>query len=372
MQRICFVIPSLSIGGAEMSMVKMANILLKQGNQVCVITFSSGSYNELASQLQKRISVQAIGGLNSSDPRLWFRLRRMLKHLRPTVVIGWSLYANLVCCLVTRRSYEWLLVLSERIYLPMAFSSRKLGFVFKDRVTLLAVKYLYRRACLITTNSRMSLRFLRGYTGGNTEKFAFLPNVIDVDDAIKMSNMEVNVIPKVSGPHILAVGRLDYQKGFDILLRSFAEVRKKRQWNLVIVGDGPDSSFLKRLGQKLGIANVVHWVGKVDNPFPYYGWADMVLVPSRFEGFPNVPLEAMACGKAVICANCKTGPTELTMGGRFGKLVPVEDVLALADAMIALGDDQKLSAELGRVAQEHIRKNYDASNIISFLNRQLN
>jgi glycosyltransferase involved in cell wall biosynthesis len=107
------------------------------------------------------------------------------------------------------------------------------------------------------------------------------------------------------------------------------------------------------------VSDAIHWVGAVSNPYPYYLWADLVVVPSRFEGFPNVLLEAMACGRATIAADCKTGPRELTENGRYGVLVPVNDIAALAQGIVELANDVGKQRLLGNAAREHVQKLYD-------------
>jgi glycosyltransferase involved in cell wall biosynthesis len=163
------------------------------------------------------------------------------------------------------------------------------------------------------------------------------------------------------GPRILAIGRLDAQKGFDVLLNAFAVVRRHYPWRLVLVGDGPEREALHALARRSGLDDAVEWIGAIRNPFPYYRWADLVVMPSRFEGFPNVALEAMSCGKPVICANCKTGPREVTQNGRYGMLVKVNDVDSLAEAILTLGADAERRVQLGRLAQNHVRATYDVS-----------
>jgi glycosyltransferase involved in cell wall biosynthesis len=102
-------------------------------------------------------------------------------------------------------------------------------------------------------------------------------------------------------------------------------------------------------------------LGEKIDPFPYYGWADIVVIPSRFEGFPNVLLEAMACGKAAIVSNCLTGPYEITSQGKFGQLVPVENAEALAAEILHLGEHKILRETLGQQASIHIASKYDTN-----------
>jgi glycosyltransferase involved in cell wall biosynthesis len=166
------------------------------------------------------------------------------------------------------------------------------------------------------------------------------------------------------GPKILGLGRLHWQKGFDVLLRALAIIRKERNWSLVLAGDGPERDSLRALAAELSIRGSVAFVGPVEDPYPLYAWSDLVVVPSRYEGFPNVLLEALACGKPVVATDCRTGPREVTAMGQHGVLVPVDDATSLARAIVSLGEEQRLSRKLGAAAQEHIRRYYDHAAVI--------
>src|SRR5262249_16232047 len=156
-----------------------------------------------------------------------------------------------------------------------------------------------------------SVRFMRHFVGKGP-RFIELPNLIDTDLVNNYARLPPQLMPRpVYGPKLLAIGRLAHQKGFDLLFEALAVVRRTHPWTLVLVGGGPEAERLRRLAAQLEIEAAVQWVGAVTNPFPYYHWADLVVLPSRFEGFPNVALEAMACERAVICADCKSGPREL-------------------------------------------------------------
>jgi glycosyltransferase involved in cell wall biosynthesis len=134
-------------------------------------------------------------------------------------------------------------------------------------------------------------------------------------------------------PVVLAVGRLHWQKDFATLIRAFAVLRGRRPARLVILGEGPERAKLDGLAAALGVAAEVHFAGFVDNPFAWMSRASVLTVTSLSEGFGNVIVEALACGLPVVSAACAGGPREILDGGRFGRLVPVCDAQALADAM---------------------------------------
>jgi glycosyltransferase involved in cell wall biosynthesis len=134
-------------------------------------------------------------------------------------------------------------------------------------------------------------------------------------------------------PVLLAVGRLAPEKDFATLLYAFEKLSRRQRARLVVLGDGPEYDSLVRLSAKLGIENIVDFRGFEPNPFRYMKRAAALVSSSRYEGFGNVLVEALACGTAVISTDCPCGPAEILDGGRFGKLIPVGDVNALADAM---------------------------------------
>jgi glycosyltransferase involved in cell wall biosynthesis len=127
-------------------------------------------------------------------------------------------------------------------------------------------------------------------------------------------------------------------KGFRILLKAFSEVRTVRMCRLVILGEGPERSALTDLASSLGISDDVALPGFDENPYRWMRRAAAFVLSSYHEGFPSVLLEAMACGVPVVSTDCPSGPDEILEGGRWGRLVPVEDASAMADAMIGAMD----------------------------------
>jgi glycosyltransferase involved in cell wall biosynthesis len=354
--RIAFVIPNLSLGGAERSLVKLANGLTRNSFDVHLVIFGRPEPS-LENELDRTIGTVFLGGDSSWSPRLWVQLVRTLRRIRPDLVFGWSLFANLAVTWLQPFHGCRRVIVSERNYLPEM--ARELPR-WRWRLLQTLMRWCYRRARYVTANSAPSVEAVRGWVGPGPE-YVVIPNMIQVDAArasadLPAPGMPVSVRDRLC---ILALGRLVFQKGFDVLLSAFAEVRRVRDWDLVIVGQGELEAQLKQQAATLGLSDRVHWLGRQPVPFPYYQAADLVVVPSRFEGIPNVLLEAMALGRPTISADCMTGPRILTENGRFGVLVPVEDSAALAAAIVEVGDDAERRAELGRRAGEHIARTYD-------------
>jgi len=142
---------------------------------------------------------------------------------------------------------------------------------------------------------------------------------------------------KVEKVQLVSVGRLIYQKGFDLLLKAFHFAGKKApNIYLTIVGGGPEEERLKREAADLKISDRVHFTGHRDNPFDYMVKADLCISPSRWEGLPNVVLEALACGTPVLAFDCPGGTSEILVDKKNGWLIPAEDWEAMGGKIIQI------------------------------------
>lgn len=139
-------------------------------------------------------------------------------------------------------------------------------------------------------------------------------------------------------PLILGAGRLAPQKDFETLLRAFALVRRRRPARLAILGDGELLPSLRGLADRLGIRREALFPGFARNPFAWMARAGVFALSSKWEGFGNVLVEALACGCPVVSTDCPSGPAEILDGGTWGRLVPVGDPPAMAEAILATLD----------------------------------
>ena len=157
---------------------------------------------------------------------------------------------------------------------------------------------------------------------------------------------------RIARPLVLAIGRLTEQKGFDLLLDAFHRSGLARAgWHLAILGEGPARSALEQQATALGMAEAVTFPGFVDVG-QWLRRADLFVLSSRYEGFPNALMEAMQMQRACISFDCPSGPRDLIENDRNGLLVPPQDVAALSEALQRLAADPALRSRLGAEASK--------------------
>jgi glycosyltransferase involved in cell wall biosynthesis len=156
---------------------------------------------------------------------------------------------------------------------------------------------------------------------------------------------------------VVAVGRLTRQKGFDLLLEAFAQCHHRHgQWTLRILGEGEEREALEFQASRLKITDAVELIGVVKDHEAHLRSSQLYVLASRYEGFPNSLLEAMAMGLAVIATDCPTGPADIVAHNENGLLVPPNNVAALASAMDRLMADSEERQRLGVRAGEVVER----------------
>lgn len=345
--KVAFAIASLRSGGAERVITNLANLFSDHGHQVTLFVFDRGEpFYPINSNVNTRfIHPFTPGNIFETTIflfRVIFILKNNLKEIRPDGLISFLTLTNVICIIAGKMSGTHVFI-SERIGLD----HREKKLVEAGR------KFLYRFASGIVFQTQRIIDAYREHKISLPKNIAIIRNPLP---AAFLTTTEVIQRTKI----ILGVGRLEKQKGFDILIKAFSKISNGHQdWQLHIVGDGREKSSLKALSESLGSDHVV-FRSSAKNIKTIYEKSSIFVLSSRFEGFPNVLCEAMASGCACISFDCNYGPAEIITHGNNGLLAPPEDEEALANYLEILINDTALRTKLSNGALQ-IRRNLEPS-----------
>ncbi|MDM9632613.1 glycosyltransferase [Robiginitalea aurantiaca] len=184
------------------------------------------------------------------------------------------------------------------------------------------------------------------------EKITVIYNGINVDQLPKTSVEE-------NGFRLLTLGRLEYQKNHEFLIRLAAELKQRHlNFQMIIGGEGRLRGALEKLSNELGVQDVVRFAGFIETPLEFINTADIFLLPSYWEGFGYVLAEASLCQKPIIAFNLSSNP-ELVIEGETGFLVPENDIDQFADRVMELYQDKEKRTAFGKNGFHHIVQNFD-------------
>ena len=198
---------------------------------------------------------------------------------------------------------------------------------------------LYRQADLLIGNSSgVSAALRRMLSRGSRQRPPRIETILNPVDAEAIARLASEPIlhpwlKQKTWPVIVSVGRLVRAKQFGLLLHAFALLRPALDARLMICGSGGQHDRLQALATRLGIADRIELLGYQSNPFRYVAAADLFVCSSLFEGSSNALIEAIALGTPCVSTDCPSGAREILDDGRLGPLVPVDDPVALAEAM---------------------------------------
>jgi glycosyltransferase involved in cell wall biosynthesis len=210
----------------------------------------------------------------------------------------------------------------------------------------------------------------QAFYGCSRAKMRVIPNGVDIEE-VDRARIEAPSHPWATNeiPLVVGMGRLCPQKGFDVLLRAFSLVsRKIPEARLLLLGKGEDGPRLAEEASSLGLHERVDFPGWLTNPHAVISRAAVFVLSSRYEGFPNGVLEAMACGTPVIATDCPSGPREIIDGG-VGRLVPVDDCKAMAGALVELLEDRGLREAMARRGRERVEERYSLPRMVAAYER---
>lgn len=354
-RRITLVIYSLGRGGAQRIITELANHWTDAGHDVALVTFAPDpSSTYFLDPRVERLRLSAAGASTNPAQAIYRNvvalrmLRNTFRAQGPDVILSFMTRANVLTLLAAwgLRSKK---IISERVdphhaaVPPIWRLLRRMSYPLAE---LIVVQTESVRSNCATVSSAW--------------RCAVIPNPLsqtfenESETAIDLRrDLGLATDTKI----VIGIGRLMPQKGFDFLIRAFAKCHARHhEWHLVIVGEGNEKERLRDLSRNCGVATRTHLPGLAQSPRQLLQQADLFVLSSRYEGFPNTLLEAMSCGIAVVSFACPSGPEEIIDDGIDGILVKNGDVAELSKALEGLmADDTKRSA-LGKNAQRNVRR----------------
>lgn len=339
-------------GGAERVAALLCNHWVEQGHDVTLMPTFSGR-GECYYALNTKVKLDFLADRIAKKrwpvfERLWRlnALRQMIRRSNPDVVVSFLTHVN-VAALLAGCGCKIPVVVSERVYPP----AYQLSFFYQQMR-----KRLYPTAHAVVVQSEDTLNWLSENIPA--ARGVVIANPVLLPDE-KQRTPASGFLVHEQKRFLLAVGRLEHQKGFDVLIQAFAEIASLQiEWHLVIVGEGSERKKLEQLVGQLGLDDRISLPGRTDNVSDWYQQADLFVLSSRFEGFPNALLEAMANGVPAVSFDCQTGPSDIIQNGVNGMLVaPENGAFGLAKALSSLMTDASLREKLGQQAT-YVRERY--------------
>jgi len=359
---IAIVLPYLKAGGTERQASYIANDLSEKGHRVTVVCIERQSaFRDLFN-----VPVEYLNSKNSN-----FKLLANFKNLVNTLV-------RLQIDVVLSRAWSVNLVTSaaaSKADIPsVLFLSGSIDLSHHSGIKRKIHKHFIQKAAHVISVSNKAKGNCVRWLQIDKNKITVIHNGVDLKRVAKKS-AHTEILPeyltKLEAPKIVFVGRLIHRKGLDLLLKSISEIKGIDQTvELIVVGGGEEKPAYKKLAQDLGIYKNVHFVGEQKNPFPFMKLADIFVLPSRSEGFPNVLLEAMALGLPVIASNCETGPGEI-LNGKNGLLVDPNSSESLFEPLNLLLNNDTVRSEIGSSGKDTVRQYFQIQKQLDKIERTL-
>jgi GalNAc-alpha-(1->4)-GalNAc-alpha-(1->3)-diNAcBac-PP-undecaprenol alpha-1,4-N-acetyl-D-galactosaminyltransferase len=356
--RILFFVSSMHAGGAERVAATLASGWARRGDSVTLAptyTKKGSCFYSLNPAVRLVWVADRMGWLGRTlFPSLskWFAIRRLVRESNPDVIISFLTNVNVVILFATR-GLGVPVIVCERT--NPAFSSSAGTFLQRLR------RFSYPWADAVVLQSQDSVDAFKQMVP-RVKTLLVVPNPLPPD------LRDVDITPAVPAPArrlVLGMGRLVPSKRFDALIQAFAALATDYpDWDLVIWGDGPQRDELIQQIQETGLASRISLPGRTEQPWQEMAKADIFVLTSQVEGFPNVLLEAMALGRACVTVDCPSGPRELSQDGKYALLTPLDDQPALCRAMAQLMDDSTLRDVMGRHAAASVQERYGLPEIM--------
>lgn len=351
MKNVIFFIGSLQAGGTEAKLARNFLPFLKRRgnlNPKILLLRERGEFLDLLPEGIEKLSLDE--SADTSLARMIPRFRDALANLKADTVISCMWYPAIISYLTRKLGLaDFRHIVHDTVnmteYVKDHFVHEKYRWL-KIHLT----KRAYRDAEAVIVVSNGEKEDLIKNFGIPANQISVVYNPVNGEAVAKLSDEDAGIDFDV--PMVVTAGRLVHQKGIDILLRAFRQVRNVAASKLLILGSGEKREELISLTRSLNLSEDVIFLGMQMNPFKFMRKAAVFCLASRYEGLGNVILEAMALGVPVIVTDCPSGPSEIIAGGRYGILVKPEDPGAIAEALLRVLSDRGLQETLSGLSLE--------------------
>ena len=363
------VVPALTGGGAEKVASTLLELLAKSDENLKVILIMLRK--ERVDIRQPNIEIICLDLQDTGNMvhsvfrffRLIWRLAKIMRHVRPHTIISFMDYLNVVCVMsnfLSRAGSR--VVLTVHTLLVSYLQTYAEGY--REKMLRRLALLTYGKADAIIAVSKGVRDDLVKIFRIDAARVHIIPNPVDIETIHVLSLEGVDeTIFSGDFPVILAAGRLSKEKGFAHLIKTFSGLRTICHARLVILGEGREEANLRKLSGELGVADDVIFLGYKDNPYKYMKHATILVVPSLYEGFSLIIVEAMACGVPVIATRSYAGIEDIIEHEKSGLLVPADDQKSLGEAMCSLLKNPEERQLLVSHAAKKLR-NYASQDIV--------
>jgi glycosyltransferase involved in cell wall biosynthesis len=345
MARIAFLIPNLAGGGAERVALTLVEDFTARGHDVdLVLMRKCGALLPAVPPSVRIVELGATRVRNAIRPLTKYLRRRQPHALQVSM---WPLTVAAILARSLARSTTRLVV-SDHTLLSKHYAGNARALRLLKVTTRLFYPWADARVIVADAAADDLVRL----SGLNRDCLEVIYNPVLLPDVPVHVTAVVEALWRQPNGRILSVGSLKAEKNHALLIRSFARLRERRAAELIILGSGELEQDLTNLARSLGIGNDVVFAGFIPEPWHFYASATLFALSSDYEGYPLVLIEAMRCGLPVVATDCESGPREILDHGRFGRLVPIGDEEAFAEAMQAELEDPTASELLMARAEE--------------------
>jgi len=351
--KILFVMPNLHKGGAEKVMSTIANNINKDIFDVTFVLLEKrGSYLDSLNKSIKLVDLNTIK-VSKSVFALW----KIIKKEKPNIVFSALSHLNLTLGIIKNFSSKKIKFIARETNIPSILNkTEKSQLIFN-----LLYRLIYRFFNKIVCQSQDMANDLIDNYNLKSEQLLIINNPVDSKKILKQSkeSLHTKLFP-VDKFNYISIGSFEYRKGFDLLLLSWAKVNTANK-HLTLIGEGSLKKDMQNQIKKLNLESSVTILDFQSNPFIFLSQADVFILSSRFEGFPNILLESLACGTPAIAFECLGGINEIIIDGKNGWLIEKENTIKLAEKINTFDKVKYSQNEMG----EDILNRYSIEKIIS-------